>query len=257
MSESLIKAWKSRVDYLGEWRKTTLYSSWRARVFTKKGKKQGFPKEWSVFNNFKDDMLNGWESGKILLRKDKTKIFSKDNCYWGNKEECCDHKFTTLTYDNSTKTLLEWCSIYDLNYNGVRQRFFKGKNYSSEQILFGKTKRFFRVAQDFDSIKDKKKQNNKISKMLSAYKNKDKKRNFEFNLDKDFLKNIVKSECVYCGSKKNVGCDRIDNKKGHTKDNVLPCCNECNTVRNNLFSVEEMKQIGEVIKIIRNQRGDR
>ena len=37
--------------------------------------------------------------------------------------------------------------------------------------------------------------------------------------------------CVYCGDTKRIGADRIDNTKGHTKENCVPCCIECNIAR--------------------------
>ena len=32
----------------------TLHNVWRSKVFTKKGKKIGFPNEWSTFKGFKE-----------------------------------------------------------------------------------------------------------------------------------------------------------------------------------------------------------
>lgn len=42
--------------------------------------------------------------------------------------------------------------------------------------------------------------------------------------------NIFSQPCKYCEKKgwKIVGCNRIDNSKPHTMDNVEPCCKECN-----------------------------
>ena len=62
------------------------------------------------------------------------------------------------------------------------------------------------------------------------------------------------NECVYCGGTENLGLDRIDNNKGHTKENVLPCCRPCNTMRGDNFTVVEMKKIGKVIKMIKESR---
>lgn len=69
-----------------------------------------------------------------------------------------------------------------------------------------------------------------------------------------FVKNILKSQCIYCGSKEKLGCDRIDNSKGHTYDNVVPCCYVCNCARNNNFSFDEMKILGKTIKKIMEDR---
>lgn len=46
--------------------------------------------------------------------------------------------------------------------------------------------------------------------------------------------NIFTKSCVHCGETDwhKLGCNRIDNSKGHTKDNVEPCCFHCNCVLN-------------------------
>ena len=42
--------------------------------------------------------------------------------------------------------------------------------------------------------------------------------------------NIFSKACVHCGKTgwKVIGCNRLDNTKPHTMDNVEPCCEECN-----------------------------
>lgn len=254
-SEALRIAWKKRKDYLGPDKKTSLYSTWRARVFTKKGKIAGFPAQWLSFKGFKSNIPEGWEEGKILVRKDINKSFSKDNCEWINKKDQGYTKLSILEYRGESKTLLEWCDSLDLNYNGVRQRYFKGKNLTVEQILYGKMTLTPKEIRDIKLIESDQKKRNKISRMFSAYKLKDKKRNLEFNLTKEyFINNIISKPCIYCGSTENIGCDRLDNKKGHTEDNIVPACYICNTVRNDHFSFEEMKILGNVIKNIIENR---
>lgn len=43
--------------------------------------------------------------------------------------------------------------------------------------------------------------------------------------------NILTKPCAHCGETdwRKIGCNRIDNTKPHTKDNVEPCCWKCNT----------------------------
>lgn len=67
--------------------------------------------------------------------------------------------------------------------------------------------------------------------------------------------NVFSKECIYCGEKdwNKLGCDRIDNSKPHIKDNVVPCCKRCNTIKSNKFTVDEMKEIGAVIRRIENR----
>lgn len=91
--------------------------------------------------------------------------------------------------------------------------------------------------------------------ILSAYRKYDRSKGFVCDLDTDFiLTEIFNKPCVYCGDRQKIGCDRIHNSKGHTKDNVVPCCNNCNTTRMNLYSHSEMLLIGEVIRKIKLDR---
>lgn len=50
------------------------------------------------------------------------------------------------------------------------------------------------------------------------------------------------ASCHYCGAMLPddiAGLDRIDNAKGYTRANVLPCCPLCNYARGHLLTVEE------------------
>lgn len=51
-------------------------------------------------------------------------------------------------------------------------------------------------------------------------------------------------KCVYCGDQDwtHLGCDRIDNNKPHTADNVVCSCFICNADRADRYTVEEFKQ---------------
>lgn len=44
------------------------------------------------------------------------------------------------------------------------------------------------------------------------------------------VENILFQPCVHCGKTgwDIIGCNRLDNSKPHTMDNVEPCCKECN-----------------------------
>lgn len=71
--------------------------------------------------------------------------------------------------------------------------------------------------------------------LVNGYKQADKK----YNRGKGdltaqwIIDNIFTSKCSYCGKNDwaELGCDRIDNTKPHTMDNVVPCCEECNIKR--------------------------
>lgn len=91
---------------------------------------------------------------------------------------------------------------------------------------------------------------------LNHYKDHDSKRNLKCDLTAKYMdEHILNQPCTYCGDIYNIGCDRIDNTKGHTMDNVVPCCSICNKLRIDEFSVEEMKNhFGPVVRLVKQQR---
>lgn len=83
--------------------------------------------------------------------------------------------------------------------------------------------------------------------LIGNYKKNAKKRGFEYNLTEEQFRKLTQKSCHYCGTlPSNVsnqkrcngaysynGLDRIDNTKGYTIDNVVPCCRMCNIAKNN------------------------
>jgi len=63
----------------------------------------------------------------------------------------------------------------------------------------------------------------------------DKKNGLENDLDREFIREAIKDGCSYCGETElRMTLDRIDNEKGHTKDNVVPACIRCNYTRKDM-----------------------
>lgn len=69
--------------------------------------------------------------------------------------------------------------------------------------------------------------------------------NREFNLSLDDCVEMWNEGCYYCykslAKTTGVALDRIDNSKGYTKENVLPCCGVCNQIRNRHLTHNEME----------------
>lgn len=65
---------------------------------------------------------------------------------------------------------------------------------------------------------------------------------------REFCKLLADAVCEYCGSKKDVGLDRISNQDGHNETNTVYACSRCNMTRGDRFSVAQMKEIGNVIR---------
>lgn len=87
-----------------------------------------------------------------------------------------------------------------------------------------------------------------FNRLLCTYKIGARKRNLEFKIDDDQFKKLTKQNCYYCGrepsttqhSKNNSGdyvyngIDRINNAKGYSLDNCVPCCFICNKMKMDL-----------------------
>lgn len=61
-----------------------------------------------------------------------------------------------------------------------------------------------------------------------------KKRNLDFEIEKEFFYEFIKNKCEYCGMIDHCGwngIDRSDNKKGYTINNIVPCCSMCNKMK--------------------------
>lgn len=231
-----------------------IFNSWRAIMYTKKGKMAGISETWKLFKNFYVDVSPTYKVGLRLRRLDKTLPFSKDNFNWLSDSEISiiDTDRIMLSYDNKELSIAEWAAILSKSQSSIRNRYHKHKDWPIEEILFGRKNKKPKI------IKDKSECENiraKVSKMCSSYKIKDSNKRLQYDLDIDwFINNIINKKCEYCGDNKNIGCDRIDNSIGHTKINVIPCCYTCNVVRNNIFTVEEMKELGKSIARIKSKR---
>jgi hypothetical protein len=65
----------------------------------------------------------------------------------------------------------------------------------------------------------------------------DRKSGRQNDLDEVFVRELISKGCVYCGvsaEQVKMSLDRIDNKLGHTKENVTPSCLECNLTRGDM-----------------------
>lgn len=88
--------------------------------------------------------------------------------------------------------------------------------------------------------------------LYTRYKSKARKDGKVFELTEGKFRELITSNCTYCGvkplqvhSKCNCkkpilhnGIDRVDSSKGYTVDNSVPCCKTCNRGKNDM-SVQE------------------
>lgn len=71
--------------------------------------------------------------------------------------------------------------------------------------------------------------------ILNDSRRDDKKYKRDNNLDREFIRKIIATGCCYCGETSlRMTLDRVDNNRGHTKDNVVPACIRCNYTRKDM-----------------------
>lgn len=54
---------------------------------------------------------------------------------------------------------------------------------------------------------------------------------------------LERSPCFYCGGPTIGGLDRVDNEKGYSLANSVPCCTNCNMMKKNMTSAEFINHI--------------
>lgn len=89
-------------------------------------------------------------------------------------------------------------------------------------------------------------ENTALNRLVMEYKIGAKQRNLEFDLTFPQAEALFIQNCHYCNSEPYLikitrkhsmkwnGIDRVDNKKGYTTDNVVPCCKTCNAAKHAL-----------------------
>lgn len=96
-----------------------------------------------------------------------------------------------------------------------------------------------------------------ITKISASYKHGAKRRGLIFNLDREQIKNLIFSNCFYCGKEptnifngfknksthnaiKYNGIDRKDNLMGYSIENCVTCCMYCNMSKRDM-TIEEFR----------------
>lgn len=85
-----------------------------------------------------------------------------------------------------------------------------------------------------------------FNQLFYNYKKSARERGYPFELTETQFRLLVESDCKYCGSHRETqahsakgtfghyfytGVDRVDNTKGYTYDNAVPCCKQCNIAK--------------------------
>lgn len=84
----------------------------------------------------------------------------------------------------------------------------------------------------------------------SRYKAGSKEKNRNFDLTLEQFEEITSQPCYYCGKftkdKEFCGVDRIDNSKGYTPKNCVPCCEWCNLMKHKKSHNEFLNHVRDI-----------
>lgn len=87
-----------------------------------------------------------------------------------------------------------------------------------------------------------------FNKLVRQMRNNARKRDYVWHLTDEQVAHLTKQPCYYCGTEPNQvsrskrlngvyiynGLDRLDNTRGYTIDNVVPCCFVCNQAKRSM-----------------------
>lgn len=169
---------------------------------------------------------------KRILTEEERKAAKREydrRRYQANKEKIAEYhteyyktnkeKFAEYYQANKEKKLERQAEYYQTNKEKITEHNAEYRKANREKILAQKAEYYATPI-------------GRATYLLNAYKTRDKKYNRgECTLTaKWIVDNIFSKPCHYCGEPDwtKLGCDRIDNDKPHTPDNVVPCCYHCN-----------------------------
>lgn len=88
------------------------------------------------------------------------------------------------------------------------------------------------------------------------------RRNIFWEIELDLFHKLTSQNCSYCGKAPSQrsrtytynGIDRMDDSKGYMPSNVVPCCYECNFIKGNRLTYNEMRAVGQALANYRKSR---
>ena len=187
------------------------------------------------------------EKGK-RKRKDYADIYNK-KVYWEHKEERKEkhNEESTLHYQKHKNEILERKrEKYQENKDVILRKNREWKKENPNCLKQWREKHKEEISEY--RKKYSKTPMGRASNLISSYRTNDKKHNRgECELTAQWIvENIFTSKCIYCGETDwtKLGCDRIDNGKPHTPDNVVPCCKPCNDKKGSKSYEEFCEEMG-------------
>lgn len=94
--------------------------------------------EWHDFTVFYEWAINnGYSENLTIDRINNEDDYKPSNCRWATKKEQANNRRTNvnITIGNTTKTLREWCDIFQVNYQKVEARHIRNKDLTVEELF--------------------------------------------------------------------------------------------------------------------------
>lgn len=82
-------------------------------------------------------MKNGYDDSLTIDRIDNNGNYEPQNCRWvDSRAQAMNRRSNVnITIGNSTRTLMEWCEIFKLNYGTVKARFKRDEDISIDKLF--------------------------------------------------------------------------------------------------------------------------
>ena len=96
-------------------------------------------KEWidnpKLFENWA--LSNGYKDNLTIDRINNDGDYCPDNCRWADTETQCNNRESNIKIKigNTTKSLLEWCKIFDVDYSVVHARYERNGFISIDDLF--------------------------------------------------------------------------------------------------------------------------
>lgn len=164
-----------------------------------------------------------------------------------------------MTEEEKKEKQLEACKKWYWSHKELKNKKFKEWYNENKEKRSDDYKKWREDNKEHDKERHRQYLNTPMGRavaLCSKYRAEDKKHNRgEGDLTPEWIvENIFTKSCAHCGKTgwKVIGCNRLDNSKPHTVDNVEPCCKECNSKEYTKSLRKPLDQIspidGEVVK---------
>ena len=167
------------------------------------------------------------------------------------KELISGEKYNRLTVTSFSHADKRYRKFYNVKCDCGKEKKIMGS-----AMVSGNTKSCGCLSKEIKANKRISNNHSEITAIILGYKRHAERRFFNWELSRKDIEVIIKSNCVYCGSKpsnikktKNSigdgllysGIDRIDSNEDYTKLNSVTCCKICNYAKSNM-DVNEFKE---------------